>query len=149
MKRPVWIAVGAGVLAAVALGAWLLWPREVRIDAENTKAVALGAQLYARHCASCHGKTLEGQPEWQSRNPQGRLPAPPHDENGHTWHHDDQVLFEVTKYGLARYAPPGYQSDMPAFEGTLSDPEIVAVLAFVKSRWPVLIRDKRREAGMN
>ena len=102
-----------------------------------------------RHCASCHGRSLEGQPDWQSRNSQGRLPAPPHDEHGHTWHHDDQVLFEVTKYGLARHAPAGYQSDMPAFEGTLSDEDIVAVLAFIKSRWPALIHDKRREAGMN
>ena len=149
MKPAAWIAIGIAALAVVATVTWLFVPREVRIDPTNTKAVAQGEQLYARHCAGCHGGNLEGQPEWQSRNAQGRLPAPPHDEHGHTWHHDDQVLFEVTKYGLARHAPPGYQSDMPAFEGILADKDIVAVLAFIKSRWPTSIHDRRRDAGMN
>ena len=150
MKRTAWILSGAVSLAAASAALW--WaaaPREIRIDAGDARAVARGGEVYAEHCAACHGRKLEGQPDWQSRNAQGRLPAPPHDEHGHTWHHDDGVLFEVTKYGLARHAPPGYQSDMPAFEGTLSDADIVAVLAFIKSRWPALIHDKRREAGMN
>jgi mono/diheme cytochrome c family protein len=134
---------------AAAVVAWLVWPREIRIDAGDAERVAQGERVYAQHCAACHGARLEGQPDWKTRNAQGRLPAPPHDETGHTWHHDDRVLFEVTKFGLARHAPPGYQSDMPAFEGTLDDKDIVAVLAFIKSRWPPLIHDKRREAGMN
>jgi mono/diheme cytochrome c family protein len=134
---------------AAAVVAWLVWPREIRIDAGDAERVAQGERVYAQHCAACHGARLEGQPDWKTRNAQGRLPAPPHDETGHTWHHDDRVLFEVTKFGLDRHAPPGYQSDMPAFEGTLDDKDIVAVLAFIKSRWPPLIHDKRREAGMN
>lgn len=152
MKRTAWTALGVVALAVAAVAAvtaWLRMPREVRIDGSDARAVARGRQVYAERCASCHGRDLEGQPNWQSRNALGRLPAPPHDEHGHTWHHDDQVLFEVTKYGLAKHAPPGYQSDMPAFEGTLSDEDIVAALAFIKSRWPALIHDKRREAGMN
>jgi hypothetical protein len=64
------------------------------------------------------------------------MPAPPHDDSGHTWHHPDEVLFGITKNGLVLpYAPPGYQSDMPAFAGTLSDEEIRAVLAYIASRW--------------
>jgi len=149
MKRTGWIAVGIASLVVAATGVWVLAERDVRIDPNDAPAVVRGERLYARHCAGCHGAHLEGQPDWQSRNPQGRLPAPPHDEHGHTWHHDDQVLFDVTKYGLAKVAPPGYQSDMPAFGGTLSDQDIVAVLAFIKSRWPPLIHSKRREAGMN
>lgn len=148
-RRSGWVAVGFGALAVMAAGAWLLAPRDVRIDPRDARLVAHGERIYASHCAGCHGRNLEGQPEWQSRNAQGRLPAPPHDEHGHTWHHDDRVLFEVTKYGVAKHAPPGYQSDMPAFDGVLGDADIVAVLAFIKSRWPALIHDKRREAGMN
>ena len=55
----------------------------------------------------------------------------------------------VTRYGLTKHAPPGYRSDRPAFEGTLGDRDIVAVMAFIKNRRPTLIHDKRREAGMN
>ncbi len=98
--------------------------------------LAEGKQLYDLHCAGCHGLRLEGQPNWQRRLGNGRMPAPPHDESGHTWHHTDEVLFAITKHGLVPpYAPPGYQSDMPAFAGTLSDQEIEAVLAYIKSHW--------------
>jgi mono/diheme cytochrome c family protein len=64
------------------------------------------------------------------------MPAPPHDEEGHTWHHPDEMLFNITKHGLVPdYAPPGYQTDMPAFGATLSDDEILAVLSFIASHW--------------
>lgn len=109
---------------------------DARADPRDAQRVALGGRVYAQHCASCHGAKLEGQPNWRSRLPSGRLPAPPHDETGHTWHHADQVLFAITKNGLAPpYAPKGYESDMPGYAGRLSDDEIWAVLAFIKSRW--------------
>lgn len=106
-----------------------------RADPRDAAKVALGEKVYAANCASCHGANLEGQPQWQRRLPDGRMPAPPHDERGHTWHHPDELLFGITKYGVARYAPPGYESDMRAFGGTLSDDEIWAVLAYIKSHW--------------
>jgi mono/diheme cytochrome c family protein len=106
-----------------------------RADPRDAAKVALGRKVYAQHCASCHGVNLEGQAEWRHRLPNGRMPAPPHDESGHTWHHPDDVLFGITKHGVAPYAPPGYESDMPAFDGKLADDEIWAVLAYIKSRW--------------
>ena len=107
-----------------------------RASPRDTAKVAAGAKVYAQHCASCHGEKLEGQPNWRQRLPNGRLPAPPHDESGHTWHHPDSVLFAITKNGLVPpYAPPNYESDMPAFAGKLSDDEIWAVLAYIKSHW--------------
>lgn len=108
--------------------------------------LALGAKRYAEHCASCHGAKLEGQPNWRQRLPSGRLPAPPHDDSGHTWHHPDEVLIGITKNGLvAPYAPPGYESDMPAFAGKLSDDEVRAVLAYIKSHWSPEVRKLRAE----
>ena len=102
----------------------------------DPQTIKLGARLYGEHCAACHGANLEGQPDWRRRRADGRLPAPPHDESGHTWHHPDEVLFAITKHGLVPpYAPKDYQSDMPAFAGKLSDDEIRAVLAYIKSRW--------------
>jgi len=107
-----------------------------RADPSDAAKVALGAKVYAQQCAVCHGAKLEGQPNWRTRLPNDRLPAPPHDESGHTWHHPDYVLFAITKNGLVPpYAPKDYESDMPAFAGKLSDEEIWAVLAYLKTHW--------------
>lgn len=96
-----------------------------------------GELIYKRFCSLCHGKDLQGQDNWRLRKPDGKLPAPPHDETGHTWHHADEVLFGITKFGLVPpYAPENYKTDMPAWSDTLSDDDIHAVLAFIKSQWP-------------
>ncbi|MBI3937598.1 MAG: cytochrome c [Betaproteobacteria bacterium] len=106
------------------------------IDAGGKDQIALGRMVYEKNCAACHGARLEGQPNWQRRLPSGRMPAPPHEDTGHTWHHPDRVLFGIVKYGVVPpYGPPGYQSDMPAFQLVLSDDEIRAVLAYIKSHW--------------
>lgn len=105
-------------------------------DPANAKQVVRGAQVYADHCAACHGKNLEGQPNWRVRGADGKVPAPPHDFHGHTWHHSDQDLFRIVKQGIWAIAPPSYKSDMVGFGSVLSDPEIWAVLAFIKSKWP-------------
>ncbi len=141
-------ALAAVLLLAVAVAAVLLWPRgTIRLAPEDTALITLGRTVYDTHCAHCHGIKLEGQPDWQTRLPNGRLPAPPHDPSGHTWHHPDDVLFAITRNGLAAVAPPGYESDMPAFKDVLSDREIVAALSFIKSTWPADIR--RRHDGLN
>jgi mono/diheme cytochrome c family protein len=140
------MAVGA---AAVTLVPSLLEPPAPDTPAATVPAappaldpqqVALGERVYFEACASCHGANLEGQPNWQTRNEHGKLPAPPHDETGHTWHHPDAQLFAITKFGLAPIAGADYATDMPAYEGVLTDAEILAVLAYIKSRWPEKIR---------
>jgi mono/diheme cytochrome c family protein len=98
--------------------------------------ISVGQRMYAQHCASCHGANLEGQVNWRSALPDGSMPAPPHDITGHTWHHSDQQLFEITKFGGQAYSPEGYINKMPAFGDRLSDDEIRAVLAYIKSTWP-------------
>jgi len=112
-------------------------------DPRNETQVAAGRQLYDAHCASCHGPNLEGQANWRERRPDGKLPAPPHDASGHTWHHTDDALFTVTRDGLAAMAGADYQTDMPGFADRLSDDEIWAVLAYIKSRWPQAILDRQ------
>jgi mono/diheme cytochrome c family protein len=140
------IAAMAGVSV---IGGVLYWRHEAqpRIDPDDQAQVAQGQSIYAAQCARCHGANLQGQPNWQQRLANGRLPAPPHDASGHTWHHPDAQLFGITKHGLGPYAPAGYQSDMPAFEGALSDDQIAAVLAYIKSKWPADIRE--RQARIN
>jgi mono/diheme cytochrome c family protein len=138
-----WLAGTAAIalLAVAAAAVWqLLRPPFPAIDPADAAQVARGLAVYDEHCASCHGAQLEGQPDWRERLPTGRLPAPPHDATGHTWHHPDALLFGMTKHGLGPYAPEGYESDMPAFDGVLSDADIAAVLAYIKSAWPPEIR---------
>ena len=147
-----WVMAGPRLLAvAVLLAAAALLPlagcsREPAGPvAPTAQTIALGKQVYDANCAACHGAKLEGQPDWRTRRDDGHLPAPPHDPSGHTWHHPDQVLFEITKHGVQRFAGKDYASDMPAFEGRLSDEEIRAVLAWIKDSWPQDIRRKQAE----
>ena len=130
------LAIAAGLALGVAACGEAPQGEDPRADPRDAARVALGAKVYAQHCAACHGARLEGQPEWRKRLPNGRLPAPPHDESGHTWHHPDHVLFAIAQKGLVPpYAPQGYASDMPAFRGVLKEDEIWAVLAYIKSHW--------------
>ena len=78
------------------------------------------------------------------RTGDGRLPAPPHDETGHTWHHPDSLLFDYTKLGgaalLARQGVE-FDSGMPGFADVLTDQQIHNILAFIRSTWPDRIRE--------
>jgi mono/diheme cytochrome c family protein len=116
------------------------------IPYRDDQSISAGQVVYNNACASCHGAALEGQPNWQKRSSTGYLPAPPHDETGHTWHHPDQMLFEFTKYGPQKFAGADYKSAMPAYEGKLTDQEIWNVLAFIKSQWPAEIQEKHTKA---
>lgn len=136
--RPAAYAVAAFVLAACG-------GEPPRADPENESQVAQGLSVYTMHCASCHGVKLEGQPNWRDRLATGRLPAPPHDPSGHTWHHSDDLLFSMIRNGMEPHAPPSYNSDMPAFGERLSDTEIWAVLAYIKSTWPQETREAQAE----
>lgn len=117
----------------------------VSLMPDDSAVVALGKGVYAANCASCHGINLEGQADWRQRDAAGYLPAPPHDENGHTWHHSDNYLFVMTKYGLEKMMGKKYANNMPAYEGRLNDDEIIAVLSYIKSTWPMRIRRQHDE----
>ena len=128
------------LLGVLTIGLWSPASADI-LKPKDSSIVSTGVEVYKKHCASCHGANLEGEPNWKSRKQSGRMPAPPHSEKGHTWHHTDIYLFELTKFGLKRFAGEDYESDMPAYEGVLSDEEIVAVLSYIKSTWPTEIRE--------
>lgn len=105
---------------------------------EQTDATVLerGEAVYRAHCAVCHGPQGEGQPDWRSPGSDGRYPPPPHDSSGHTWHHADADLIEIIRRGgQAVYGSPTFTSGMPAFGDVLSEAEIDAVLAYIKTFW--------------
>ncbi|WP_404384314.1 c-type cytochrome [Caenispirillum salinarum] len=142
-----WVVVGSALALSItaAVGLAVMTVQPARPDASDPRLVSLGQKVYADYCASCHGVNLEGQPDWRTRDEDGRLPAPPHDDTGHTWHHPDEQLVGIVRDGLEPYAPEGYQSDMPGFGDVLTREEILAVIAYIKSTWPDEIQ--ARQAG--
>ena len=119
----------------------------IELKPRDTTFVSKGKSVYRSHCAACHGFTPKGQRNWRKRNADGRLPAPPHDASGHTWHHTGQQLFDLTKFGPKVLIGSNYQTDMPGYKDILSDEEIIAVLSYIKSTWPAKIR--QRHDAMN
>lgn len=121
-------------------------PTGVALRTDDQAVLARGEAVYRAQCASCHGANLQGQPNWRVRDASGRLPAPPHDASGHTWHHPDQLLFAIVKHGVGKAAGlKDYDSAMPAYDGVLSDADIVAVLSWIKSRWPADVRRQQEQ----
>ena len=138
------------IFAAMVCGAMLVacgnGSGGAHIDPTDAAQVLRGQAVYQKYCATCHGANREGQHDWRVRKANGRLPAPPHDESGHTWHHPIETLVEIVRDGLVPpNAPEGYASDMPAFKDTLQDDEITAVLAYIESRWGADVQAFRRQ----
>ncbi len=106
--------------------------------------LARGSAVYARECASCHGAYGEGQPNWAVPLADGSLPAPPHDNTGHTWHHSDAELTRIIAEGGLWYSAT---SKMPAFGDKLSGDEVQAVLAHIKTWWGP--RERAWQADVN
>ncbi len=133
------LVLGAGVLALAAAGG--IWWRAAEaqpgiLPYTDPDTVARGATVYEGYCASCHGARLQGQANWRQRDAEGYLPAPPHDETGHTWHHPDEQLLALTWHGTAKLVGGDYKSRMPGFADKLSQDDVIAVLAYIKSTWP-------------
>ncbi len=92
-----------------------------------------GESLYRQYCIGCHGGPTGGS----------MMDYPPrHNANGHTWHHPDCQLKGIIQNGgdamtamMRRMMAPPSTPAMPAFRGVLTDEEIEAILAFIKTWW--------------
>jgi len=97
----------------------------------DAQLIAMGEEVYLRHCQGCHGAKGEGAENWRQKGPDGRYPPPPLNGSGHTWHHPTAALIDVIKNG----SPKG-EGNMPAWGDKLSSDEIRAVIAWFQSQWP-------------
>ena len=132
------LATLAALAAVVLFGACGQNQERQRGGAEDRSRISQGEFIFRGNCAACHGANGEGQPGWHIRKPDGLLPAPPLNGDGHTWHHGDGTLYKIVSQGGAIYDSPdlpNYKSGMPAFGETLSHEEIIAVISYVKSLW--------------
>lgn len=142
------VALGL-IVTSILVGAMLMGRGRSSSDAPISSArIREGRELYVTYCASCHGINLEGQPNWRQPLPNGSMPAPPHDATGHTWHHSDAFLFQITKEGGQSVAPQGYISGMPGFGHVLSDDQIWMVLEYIKSSWPPDVQEFQRQVTL-
>ncbi|MBI3960631.1 MAG: cytochrome c [Chloroflexi bacterium] len=96
----------------------------------NPQQIETGKAVYDANCAACHGAQGAGEPNWKAPDANGVYPAPPHDSSGHTWHHADALLLQVMREGSGMP-----NSKMPVYRDILSDGEMEAVLAYIKTFW--------------
>tara|TARA_Y100001960_G_C14269218_1_gene631341 strand:+ start:110 stop:547 length:438 start_codon:yes stop_codon:yes gene_type:complete len=136
-------------LIGLLMGFAMTQASAVELKPDDKATIAKGKSVYKSQCAACHGFRLRGQRNWRVRNSDGKLPAPPHDKSGHTWHHSSKQLFELTKFGPKALIGGDYQTDMPGYKDILSDEEIIAVLSYIKSTWPPNIRERHDAVDHN
>lgn len=100
----------------------------------GTGQTARGEQLYVANCQACHGGATGGS--------MMDIP-PPHNANGHTWHHPDCQLVQTVLNGSGNMgnmmrrmmgAPEG-SPRMPAFKGVLTEEDTLAILQYIKTWW--------------
>lgn len=92
-----------------------------------------GEGVYVQYCASCHGP-VDGRAVFDG--------APEHGDGGHTWHHPDRLLYQWI------LDKPPLATTMPAFRGTLSDEEVMQVLAYIKNSWSPEIQTRQNEGSV-
>lgn len=102
------------------------------LDPEEVEA---GRIVYGQYCASCHGARGEGEPNWEELNAKGELPSPPHDAEGHTWKHSDEMLFRMVSEGWRDPFNKTERLTMPAFREVLSPQHIRGVITYLKTLW--------------
>lgn len=127
--------VAGGLLLAIAIALALAGCSEesgvpAGQPSADSEQVRRGAQVFEQNCAVCHGERAQGAENWRQRDENGRFPPPPLNGTAHTWHHPYAQLRDIIENGTGAQG-----GNMPAWEDTLSDEEIDAVIAWFQSLW--------------
>ena len=104
------------------------------ITRDSLEAIKNGKILYNQYCVSCHQANLAGATNWQGLDEDGHRKAQPLNGTGHTWHHTDELLHRMIKYGFAKLIK-NYEGKMMGFGDKISDEGIDNILSYIKSYW--------------
>ena len=104
------------------------------ITRDSEENILKGKKLYNQYCASCHQVNLSGAKNWKSFDEDGHRKAPPLNGTGHTWHHSDELLHKIIKYGFAKLIKD-YQGKMMGFGENINAEGIDNILSYIKSYW--------------
>jgi mono/diheme cytochrome c family protein len=96
----------------------------------TAEGVSRGAPIFARLCADCHGKKAQGDFIWRQQGADGKFPPPPLNGTAHAWHHPIRALGSQIKFGA-----PGGSGSMPGFTQTLSDQDVIDLIAWFQDKW--------------
>ena len=117
---------GAGLGLTFLLIAGIVWTRGSATSAADSD-VAAGQQIYATHCATCHGDAGKGD----GASAAGFATKPPDLTDGRLMNAlPDRFLVEVIRGGGPAH---GLAPTMPPFDRTLSEAQIGEVVAYVRS----------------
>ena len=108
------IAAAAGAMCLVALSVG-----PTAASSPSSPLAVDGASVFGSKCSICHGKDGAGTPNWKSKGQP--------DLSSADWQksHTDAQISETVKNGKGKY--------MPSFKAKLSDDEVNAVVAHVRS----------------
>jgi len=93
-----------------------------------------GAELFAEHCAQCHGPEGQGHPDWQTPSGDQFAAAPPLNGTGNDWKRTRAQLAAVIRDGARRATDKA--EIMPSWKGRLKEPDIEDVINYMQSLWP-------------
>ncbi len=94
-----------------------------------------GQEIYAIHCAGCHGDTGQGGPGWGQQGVQTADAAPPLNGTGHAYKHPFNDLLVTINDGSSSSLAGG----MPGFDRVLSAQQQRAAIAYFQSLWPASV----------
>ena len=117
-----------------------------KAEATNPEQVALGNRVYFAQCVSCHGAKLEGSPTGASAcRAVNFLPAA-----RPQWSHVASLRRAALRHRKERHRAARASGLSKRYAGVrrrLSDAEIWAVLAYIRSTWPEETR--KLQAGVS
>lgn len=137
------VVIGVALASRLSIFASPVPGSDTRPAGDFTAQELRGRTIHAASCASCHGSLTGGD---MMDYP------PPHNASGHTWHHPDCQLKRIVLEGgdemtamMRDMMAPSGAPTMQSFKDRLSDEDIDAVLAYIKTMWSPEQRELQAE----